>query len=165
MKGGTLWRQKKNPEKKSHGAEKKSKGDPLGTSGCVCFLEKVKNEKGTLWTESPLAGLSLRCSGGFRIVSKKWTDQCEDCSLKKKNSHCYSRAFFLKRIERRIKTRRELLKSALYLSSKSAKFLKHAQDVFMKSSENSFETPKGCLSCSIRLGKHLFSNWEQKKHF
>ena len=21
--------------------------------------------------------------GGFRIVSKKWTDQCEDCSLKK----------------------------------------------------------------------------------
>ena len=21
---------------------------------------------------------------GFRIVSKKWTDQCEDCSLKKK---------------------------------------------------------------------------------
>ena len=32
-------------------------------------------------------GLSLRwpdlASGGFRIVSKKWTDQCEDCSLKK----------------------------------------------------------------------------------
>ena len=23
---------------------------------------------------------------GFRIVSKKWTDQCEDCSLKKKQS-------------------------------------------------------------------------------
>ena len=22
--------------------------------------------------------------GGFRIVSKKWTDQCEDCSLKNK---------------------------------------------------------------------------------
>ena len=39
----------------------------------------------TLWTKSPLAGLGLlRCSGGFRIVSKKWTDQCEDCSLKKK---------------------------------------------------------------------------------
>ena len=33
-------------------------------------------------------GLSLPwpdlASGGFRIVSKKWTDQCEDCSLKKK---------------------------------------------------------------------------------
>ena len=32
-------------------------------------------------------GLSLPWSdlalGGFRIVSKKWTDQCEDCSLKK----------------------------------------------------------------------------------
>ena len=33
---------------------------------------------GTLWTKSTLA------SGDFRIVSKKWTDQCEDCSLKKK---------------------------------------------------------------------------------
>ena len=32
----------------------------------------------------------------------------------------------------------------------------------MKSSENSFETPKGCLSCSIRLGNNLFPNWEQK---
>ena len=40
--------------------------------------------------------------GGFSIVSKKWTDQCEDCSLKKK-SHCYSRAFFLKRKTRRLK--------------------------------------------------------------
>ena len=43
-------------------------------------------------------GLSLPwpdlASGGFRIVSKKWTDQCEDCSLKKKKGHCYSRAFF-----------------------------------------------------------------------
>ena len=41
-------------------------------------------KEGTLCTKSPLAGLGLRCSGGFRIVSKKWTDQCEDCSLKKK---------------------------------------------------------------------------------
>ena len=40
-------------------------------------------KEGTLWTKSPLAGLGLRCSGGFRIASKKWTDQCEDCSLKK----------------------------------------------------------------------------------
>ena len=36
-----------------------------------------KNERGTLWTKFALA------LGGFRIVSKKWTDQCEDCSLKK----------------------------------------------------------------------------------
>ena len=33
----------------------------------------------------------------------------------------------------------------------------------MKISENNFETPKGCLSCSIRLGNHFFPNWEQKK--
>ena len=32
--------------------------------------------------------------GGFMIVTKKWTDQCEDCSLKEK-SHCYSRALLV----------------------------------------------------------------------
>ena len=37
----------------------------------------------TLWTKFALAGLGLRWFGGFKIVSKKWTDQCEDCSLKK----------------------------------------------------------------------------------
>ena len=37
-------------------------------------------------------------------MSEKWTDQCEDCSLKKKKGHCYSRAFFLKRKTRRLKT-------------------------------------------------------------
>ena len=37
-----------------------------------------KNERGTLWTKFALV------LGGFRIVSKKWTDQCEDSSLKKK---------------------------------------------------------------------------------
>ena len=41
------------------------------------------------------------------------------------------------------------------IGSKSAKKLKYAQGVFMKSSENSFETPKGCLSCLIRLGNHF----------
>ena len=34
----------------------------------------------------------------------------------------------------------------------------------MKSSENSFDTPKGCLSCSIRLGNH-FSPTEKKTFF
>ena len=77
------------------------RGDPLGASGFVGFLEKVKNERGTLWTEFVLAGLGAL--GGFRIVSKKWTDQCEDCSLKQKKGHCYSRAFFLKRIKCRLK--------------------------------------------------------------
>ena len=39
---------------------------------------------------------------GSRDVSKKWTDQCEVCGLKKKG-HCYCRAFFLKRKTRRLK--------------------------------------------------------------
>ena len=49
-----------------------------------------------------LGGLGLRCSAQD---CKKWTDQCEDCSLKKKKKkgHCYSRAFFLKRKTRRLK--------------------------------------------------------------
>ena len=71
--------------KKSRTVPKKiQRGDRLGMTGFVGFLEKVKKMKGgTLWTPFPLAGLGLRCSGGFRIVSKKWTDQCEDCSLTK----------------------------------------------------------------------------------
>ena len=32
----------------------------------------------------------------------------------------------------------------------------------MRSFESSFETPKGCLSCSISPGKSLFPDWEQK---
>ena len=72
MKGGTLWRQKK--LKKSRSAEKKSKGGggSLVPSGFVGYLES-KNERGTLCTKFALAGLGAL--GGFRIVSKKWTDQ------------------------------------------------------------------------------------------
>ena len=33
--------------------------------------------------------------------------------------------------------------------AQEAQFSKYAQDVFMKSFENTFETPKVCLSCSI----------------
>ena len=39
---------------------------------------------GTLLTKFAFAGLGLRWFGGFRIVPKQWTDQCEDGSLKKK---------------------------------------------------------------------------------
>ena len=47
-------------EKKSHSAEKNSKGDPLGTSGFVGYVKKVKkNEKGTLLPQFPLTGLGL----------------------------------------------------------------------------------------------------------
>ena len=72
-------RRGKNFLQKSRTVPKKiQKGDPLGTSGFVVFLEKVQNERGALCTKFDLA------LGGFRNVSKEWTDQCEDCSLKKK---------------------------------------------------------------------------------
>ena len=41
LEGGTLWGHLKSFEKKSHSAEKFPKGDLLGTSGFVGFLEKV----------------------------------------------------------------------------------------------------------------------------
>ena len=44
LEGGTLWGHKKIFEKKSHSAEKIPKGDPLGTSGFVGFLEKVNKK-------------------------------------------------------------------------------------------------------------------------
>ena len=62
-------------------------------------------------------------------------------------------------------TRRERLKSALYLRLKKSKVLKYVQDVFMKSSEKSFETPKGCLSSSIRFGNHFLPKWEKNFGF
>ena len=79
----TLWRQK-NFRKQSHKKQsqnfrkqsdrKNQKGGPLGTSGCVCFLEKVTTERGTLWTTfASLPGPDLALVG-FSIVSKKWTD-------------------------------------------------------------------------------------------
>ena len=68
-------------EKKSHGAKRIQRGDHLGTPGFVDFLEKVKMKGGPFGLSLPWPDLAL---GGFRIVSKKWTDQCEDCSLKKK---------------------------------------------------------------------------------
>ena len=69
--------------------------------------------------------------GGFRNVSKKWTDQCEVCGLKKKkvtakkenaptkNGHCYSRACFLKR-----KTRRLKMKQNTRLNNQTHEFIR-----------------------------------------
>ena len=42
---------------------------------------------------------------GFRIVSKKWTDQCVRVVVWIKKRSPYSQAFFLKRIKRRLKIR------------------------------------------------------------
>ena len=87
MKGGPL--ETKKFSKKSRTVPKIiRRGDPLDTSGFVCFLEKVKNEKWDPMDLLPWRDLAL---GGFRIVSKKWTDQCEDCSLKKQAGNGPSR--------------------------------------------------------------------------
>ena len=88
MKGDPFFGDKKNFEKKSHSAEKNEKkierGDSLVPSGFVGCLEKVKNERGDPLHQVCLGTFAgLGALGGFRIVSKKWTDQCEDCSLKK----------------------------------------------------------------------------------
>ena len=48
--------------------------------------------QGTLCTKFAVAGLGLKWFQDFRIVSKKWTDQCEDCSLKKKEVGALSKA-------------------------------------------------------------------------
>ena len=61
--------------------EKNRKGALLGTFGFVGFLEKVTMKGGPLGLSLPLPDFVL---DGFMIVSKKWTDQCEDCSLKRK---------------------------------------------------------------------------------
>ena len=68
--------------KKVAQCRKKLKGGTLLIpSGFVGYLEKVKMKGGTFRLSLPWPDLAL---GGFRIVSKKWIDQCEDCSLKKK---------------------------------------------------------------------------------
>ena len=82
--------------------------------------------------------LALGC---FRIVSKKLTDQCEDCSLKKK------------------RTRRERLKSALYIRLKKRKrlFLKKKFEIFEVFSFRKFRIvpkivkggPFGIFCCKI----------------
>ena len=48
----------KKVSKKIAQCRKKSKGDPLASSGLVCYV-KVKNERGTLCTKFALAGLGL----------------------------------------------------------------------------------------------------------
>ena len=68
-------------------------GDIKNVSRKNCTVPK-KNPKGTL-EALPDVYVSLkkkRMKGGpfgHKFASLKWTDQCEDCSLKKK-SHCYT---------------------------------------------------------------------------
>ena len=76
--------------------KKIKRGDPLASAGFVGYVKKVKNERGDpLETkkfskkkshnaEKKRKKIERGDLGGFRIVYKKWTDQCEDCSMKKK---------------------------------------------------------------------------------
>ena len=66
--------------------------------------------KGTLCTKFALGGLGL---SGFRSFSKKWTDECE--SKEENKVTVRVEHFSLK------ETRRERLKSALYLRLKKLK--------------------------------------------
>ena len=79
---GTLWRHE-NFRRKSYSSEEKSKGRPLVSSGFVSYVKKINNERGTLSTKFPLAGLDF---SSFSSFCKKCTFQCEICSLKKKRS-------------------------------------------------------------------------------
>ena len=65
LEGGTLWGHKKFSKKSRTVPKKIQREDLLGTSGFVGFLEKVKTERGTLWTKFALT------LGGFRIVCRK----------------------------------------------------------------------------------------------
>ena len=51
LKGGPFGDIKKFSKKSRTVPKKIQRGDPLGTSGFVRFLEKVKNERGTLWSK------------------------------------------------------------------------------------------------------------------
>ena len=71
--------------------QKIQRRDPLGTSGFVGFLEKVKKWKrgpfalSLPWPDLALGGFSTAL-GGFSDVPKKWTNQCEWRGLKKKQA-------------------------------------------------------------------------------
>ena len=60
LEGGTLWGHKNVSQKRSSVPKKIQRWDPLGTSGFVGFLERVKNDRGNLWIKFALVGLGLR---------------------------------------------------------------------------------------------------------
>ena len=66
---GTLFRHLKIFRKKSHSAEKNPKRGPFRLVWFLGYLEKVKNERGTLCTTFALAGLGLMVV--VLVVSKK----------------------------------------------------------------------------------------------
>ena len=114
-------------EKKFAQCRKKiGRGDPLESSGFVGYVKKVKNERGTLCSKFALVELGLS-----ELISfcKKWYIRDELCGLTKNKTGTS--------------------KVGAISKAQKAEFSKYAQDVFMKSFENTFETPKVCLACSI----------------
>ena len=111
--------------------KKNERGDPLVSSGFVGYVKKVKNGRGTLRTKFAKTGLGLSSFISFR---KKWYIRDEVCGMTKKKE---------------IINKTGTSKVGAISKAQEAQFSKYAQDVFMKSFENTFETPKVCLSCSI----------------
>ena len=79
----------------------------------------------------------------------------------------------LRRVERQ-RVSRQRLRTVLTgrgvdgtgLKKKQDKFLKYAQDVFMKAQKTvSRHPPKGCLSCWILLGNHFFPTGKKASGF
>ena len=68
LEGETPWGHIKNFAKCRAMPKKIQRRHPLGTSGFVGFLDKLKNERGPFGIKLPWRDLAL---GGFRIVSKK----------------------------------------------------------------------------------------------
>ena len=60
LEGGPFGDIEKFSKKVAQCRKKTQRGDPIVSSGFVGFLEKEKNERGTLWTKFALAGLGLR---------------------------------------------------------------------------------------------------------
>ena len=101
----SAWGNTQNPIQTNSHNHPHSRGNSLSSLDCrddhdrglfspvrFCRLRlNVKTESGTLCTEFAMA--LVLTLGGFSIVPKKWTDQCDVCGLKKK-SDCYRRAFF-----------------------------------------------------------------------
>ena len=110
--------------------KKIERGDPLESSGFVGYVKKVKNEGGALCSRFALVELGLS-----ELISfcRKWYIRDELCGLTKKKR----------------KNKTGTSKVGAISKAQKAPFSKYAQDVFMKSFENTFETHKVCLSCSL----------------
>ena len=121
-------------------SKKIERGDPLVSSG-FGYAKKVKNERGPFAiTWMPFPGIRLLEQAEFYL--QKFCP-IRVCLKEKQNKTGTSKVGAISKAQK-------------------AQFSKYAQDVFMKSFENTFETPKVCLSCSIWLENH-FSRLETKK--